>query len=488
MQPARLPSSRLLDLVLRRIGVLITFAFCFCSASPQSIAVNDFLPQGVDSTDAAIISGRLRANLIGSGRLRVMERQQMDQILKQQSIPLSGTCDRNECALQIGKLLSVDRMIVGSVGRLSEIYTLQARVLDVSSGEILFTANQDFEGRIEELLSIAVPKFAARLGQAAQADSLSERAHLYVKANIPGADVYLDGVHKGISPLNLEGIPAGDHRVEIRKDSLIGSAALELRPGDVRRLELALDIGSVKVFTEPAGAKVMMDSATFLGETPLKADQIPMGQHRFLVTKPGYIPQSCILQVLPSRTQALKLAMAPGAYATVRVGVPSQGMFASNGRDSIRRVLPTSLWLPSGKWTLSVEAGKDWEPWVGTQDVTDSACLWNVGLVHSRTWVDSVVAVKNHFRVITWRFALGLASLAAAGGAIFCHLEANHAKSDADRAASDYDAMALGSDFASSKVRYQTAVEDNKNWSNASLATDIAAGVLISGFLFTFAF
>lgn len=92
MQPARLPSSRLLDLVLRRIGVLITFAFCFCSASPQSIAVNDFLPQGVDSTDAAIISGRLRANLIGSGRLRVMERQQMDQILKQQSIPLSGTC------------------------------------------------------------------------------------------------------------------------------------------------------------------------------------------------------------------------------------------------------------------------------------------------------------------------------------------------------------------------------------------------------------
>ena len=95
-----------------------------------------------------------------------MERSQMDKILKEQAFQSSGNCDQSECAVEIGKLLSVDRMIVGSVGRIGDLYTVQARILDVQTGEIVFSANQDHEGKIEGLLSKALPLLARRLADA----------------------------------------------------------------------------------------------------------------------------------------------------------------------------------------------------------------------------------------------------------------------------------------------------------------------------------
>lgn len=140
-------------------------------ARQVQVAVNDLVPRGVAQTDVEILGDRLRAELLATGAVRVMERSQMDQILKEQAFQQSGACEGGECAVQIGKLLAVDRMIVGSVGRIGELYTVQTRILDVGTGEIVFGANQDHAGRIEDLLSKVVPDLARRLAGAMSADS-----------------------------------------------------------------------------------------------------------------------------------------------------------------------------------------------------------------------------------------------------------------------------------------------------------------------------
>lgn len=140
-------------------------------ARQVQVAVNDLVPRGVAQTDVEILGDRLRAELLATGMVRVMERSQMDQILKEQAFQQSGACEGGECAVQIGKLLAVDRMIVGSVGRIGELYTVQTRILDVGTGEIVFGANQDHAGRIEDLLSKVVPNLARQLAAAMTTDS-----------------------------------------------------------------------------------------------------------------------------------------------------------------------------------------------------------------------------------------------------------------------------------------------------------------------------
>jgi len=56
----------------------------------------------------------------------VMERSEMALVLQEQSFQQSGVCDQSSCALEIGKILSVDRMVVGSVGQSVALLIKQA--------------------------------------------------------------------------------------------------------------------------------------------------------------------------------------------------------------------------------------------------------------------------------------------------------------------------------------------------------------------------
>lgn len=156
---------------MRPILVLVLFSFLAVQAKESLVAVGDLAARGIGTTDAEILGDRLRAELVSTGEVRVMERSQMDQILREQAFQRSGACEGGECAVEIGKLLAVDRMVVGSVGRIGEMYTIQLRVLDVGTGENVFSASRDHEGKIEALLSRVVPELAGHLASSLATDS-----------------------------------------------------------------------------------------------------------------------------------------------------------------------------------------------------------------------------------------------------------------------------------------------------------------------------
>lgn len=187
------PAARVAFVTPKRFAVprllfLMLFMALAAGARQVQVAVNDLVPRGVAPTDVEILGDRLRAELLATGAVRVMERSQMDQILKEQAFQQSGACEGGECAVQIGKLLAVDRMVVGSVGRIGELYTVQLRILDVGTGEIVFGANQDHAGRIEGLLSKVVPDLARRLAAAMTSDSSRSAG-----SSVPAARPYAEG-------------------------------------------------------------------------------------------------------------------------------------------------------------------------------------------------------------------------------------------------------------------------------------------------------
>ena len=107
------------------------------------IAVNDFANEGITASEVRILTDRLRSELIMSEKFRVFERNEMDRILKEQGFQQSGACDDRSCLVEIGQLLGAQRMISGTMGYIGKLYTITARMIDVKTGEILFSVNVD---------------------------------------------------------------------------------------------------------------------------------------------------------------------------------------------------------------------------------------------------------------------------------------------------------------------------------------------------------
>ena len=59
----------------------------------------------------------------------------MDRILVEQSFQSSG-CTDSECAVKMGKLLNVQKMIIGSLTKFGNYYYISASVIDVETGKI----------------------------------------------------------------------------------------------------------------------------------------------------------------------------------------------------------------------------------------------------------------------------------------------------------------------------------------------------------------
>src|ERR1035437_4409249 len=91
-------------------------------------------------------------NLCATARW-IMERSQMEKILKEQGFQQSGVCDGTDCALAMGKILSIDRMVVGSLGKLGESFTLSVRAVDVGTGEVLGSARRMRKGAIDDVIA-----------------------------------------------------------------------------------------------------------------------------------------------------------------------------------------------------------------------------------------------------------------------------------------------------------------------------------------------
>jgi curli biogenesis system outer membrane secretion channel CsgG len=86
----------------------------------------------------------------------VVERGKMDQILKEQGFQQTG-CTTTECAVEIGKMLNVQQMVTGAIGKIGAMYTIDISMIDVGSGRITQSLTRDYRGEIEGLVGLLQP-------------------------------------------------------------------------------------------------------------------------------------------------------------------------------------------------------------------------------------------------------------------------------------------------------------------------------------------
>ena len=107
---------------------------------------------GVTSGEAQIITDRLRIEIFNTGEAAIMERNQMNEIMKEQGFQMSGLCSDDGCMVEVGQVLGVERLVGGSIGKLGSMYLLNFRVIDVSTAQITSVVSLDIKGSIEEVV------------------------------------------------------------------------------------------------------------------------------------------------------------------------------------------------------------------------------------------------------------------------------------------------------------------------------------------------
>lgn len=131
-------------------------------AAQQKIAVVEFQDKGVYGDVASALSDVLVHELSRQNQFSVLEREMLNKILKEQKLQLSG-CTTNECLVEIGKLANVHFIVAGSVTRIGRIYSINARMIDIETGQITQTALFNTKGAIDMLLTQGVRSIAAQL-------------------------------------------------------------------------------------------------------------------------------------------------------------------------------------------------------------------------------------------------------------------------------------------------------------------------------------
>jgi YVTN family beta-propeller protein len=127
-------SSRLTESRVRSAAEEPLVAARTTTGGVLSLAIADLEPQGVAGSSAAVVTDWLRGELVRSGAFNVLERKNMAKILEEQAIQQTG-CTAEECAVKLGRLLNVQRMIVGSVGKFEDSYVVNVRVVDIETGK-----------------------------------------------------------------------------------------------------------------------------------------------------------------------------------------------------------------------------------------------------------------------------------------------------------------------------------------------------------------
>jgi len=128
--------------------------------SKMRIAILDFQPKNVSKETADMVTDLIRIEMLNTGVFKIIERGEMDAILKEQEFQLSG-CVETECAVEAGRLLSANKILVGNIGKLGTAYIISARIVDVEEAEMQF--GEKASSYTEEGLQVAANNLADKL-------------------------------------------------------------------------------------------------------------------------------------------------------------------------------------------------------------------------------------------------------------------------------------------------------------------------------------
>ena len=204
------------------------------------IAVLDLeVKKGVPPEASALLSDRLRLELLKTKKFNVVDRENMDVILKEQGFQLAD-CTTSECIVKVGQLLGVEKMVTGKIGKLGETYYISITMTNVETGVVEGMADEEYTGEIGQLFKV-MSRVAWRLAGEKVVVAKKDTGTLQITSVPQGATVMLDGKEVGATPIKLDNIKVGEHKIALSlKDYQEYRKDIRISPDETLKVEASL--------------------------------------------------------------------------------------------------------------------------------------------------------------------------------------------------------------------------------------------------------
>ncbi|HEX7116502.1 MAG TPA: PEGA domain-containing protein [Steroidobacter sp.] len=153
-----------------------------------------------------------------------------------------------------------------------------------------------------------------------------------------GAEVFVDGESRGVTPLETE-VLAGNHPIELRMEGfkpwttdvqVKANEPLTLGP-----IKLGLPDGLLTLRSEPSGAAVSV-AGVYRGQTPIELELRPDIAHTVVITRPGYEAQTRQVSLGAGERRTLVVPLT-GIYGEVAIQAqPADAQLYVDGKPSGR--------------------------------------------------------------------------------------------------------------------------------------------------------
>jgi TolB-like protein len=177
-----------------------------------------------------IVRGVLLYDLSEAAGIEVVNRSDLDAILREQELQLSSLSEDEGKAIEVGKILKADYLLRGAYVFLGQDVLVTIRLLDVWSGRTLtFSERGSSENTLHAIAEAMILRLTGR--EVTLQSELKERSIISLRDEKPGsialfcnlidAEIFVDGQFVGYTtgdlrtPFEIEDLSPGPHRVRV---------------------------------------------------------------------------------------------------------------------------------------------------------------------------------------------------------------------------------------------------------------------------------
>jgi Protein of unknown function (DUF1566)/PEGA domain len=324
-------------MVIALLGMLTCFWHFAFAAGDKKVAVLELVNKaGVTEDEAYALTDQVR--IVASERLpgthfTIMTSENIEELLPP-DMDLAK-CTDAKCEVEMGRMIGAEYLITGEIIRFAGDLRINLKVHNSRTGSFVGGRNCEateirslenkLKGSAQQLFALVIthagvsaparagggavfvsPTQPTAPGGAAEVRALAPAeqppatatgpAGLYITSKPTGADVFLGEVKAGTTAPAFQkvNLQAGTNvRVTLKMNLYHDlSFDVDLKPGVMKfeGVELKPAFGSLKIESEPSGAKVLIGGSE-VGTTPFSKPRYPSGQYLVTVKREWYLPQ-----------------------------------------------------------------------------------------------------------------------------------------------------------------------------------------------------
>jgi TolB-like protein len=331
--------------------------------SKPNIAVLPFYDANAQAKEVEFgrtVSAMLATALRSNTNFVVLERGEINQILTEQAVSISGIT--REMSRSFNELYNVEVLLSGDVSLINSTLHIDARLIETSSSKIvvaLYSTCQDLRNIREVVVRLARELEQTYLRQwIGSVSIISDPA---------GAEVYLDESYIGMTtidePLAIKDLLEGNYALKFIRGGYYdweGEISVLSKMERFVKVSLIAKPGAMNIYTEPAGAEIYLDN-NMMGVTPLSLKKVAEGEHEIRLIKENYKEWTQMVMVRSFQPTDVKatLEVSPGTL-TIN-SIPSGA--AINFKGNLVAQTPHTLSnITPGEVVVNVEK-ENYEPW-----------------------------------------------------------------------------------------------------------------------------